>query len=67
MATKVKKCCADLAKEGKTSALDKRLSQRTGISEDKVHKIRNACTGVMSMNAPIIDVDGMQVVVHYQC
>lgn len=61
MAAKVKRCCADLAREGETSPSDKLLSQCTGIPEDKVHKIRNACTGVMSMDTLISEAGGMQV------
>jgi len=54
MATRLKRCQTELAREGITDPSVEMLSERTGIPEKKVSKIMNTCNmGVISMDTPV--------------
>lgn len=54
MAARLKQCRTELAQEGVTEPAIRLLSERTGIPEEKVRKIMDACAvGVISLDAPI--------------
>lgn len=61
MAAKVKRCRADLEKEGETNPSDELLAQRAGITKAKIKKIRYTYQDVVSMNAEIGDANDMQL------